>query len=178
MKSMFRAALAFDQPLSAWDVRRVTQMEFMFAGAVRFNQPLSTWDVRSVRSTQHMFTRAFSFNQPLADWRLDSVRDARSMFEGAVRLDQPPMTFERSCCTDHLLRDAYSSAGHQAYLSTRLPSAEEWALATHGAATIVWLEMLADGPRQWLSEWVGFTIAPVCASQPPVPPRPAEWTSS
>ena len=38
----------FDQPIGAWDTRRVTNMFRMFRGAYKFNQAISAWDTSKV----------------------------------------------------------------------------------------------------------------------------------
>jgi len=52
---MFYGAAAFDQPIGAWNVSKVTNMGWMFASATTFNQNLSAWDVDSVTNMAYMF---------------------------------------------------------------------------------------------------------------------------
>ena len=56
MNRMFRDATAFNQDLSAWDVSRVTNMDYMFYSATAFNQTLcgKAW-VESTAPQNNMF---------------------------------------------------------------------------------------------------------------------------
>lgn len=55
MERMFETSLLFNQLLSFWNVRTVTNMNAMFCHASSFNQPLATWDVWQVTDIQSMF---------------------------------------------------------------------------------------------------------------------------
>ena len=65
MLAMFRHALSFNQPLSKWDVSRVTNMGEMFRYALFFNQDLSNWDVSHVTNMDRMFTDTRAFKHTL-----------------------------------------------------------------------------------------------------------------
>ena len=67
---MFVSASAFNQPLNAWDVSRVTDFESMFYQAVKFNQPLSSWNVANGKNFRTFFYKATSFNQSLKEWKV------------------------------------------------------------------------------------------------------------
>ena len=56
----FQGAAAFDQPLGAWKVDQVTDMNSMFWGAAAFDQPLGAWKVEQVTEMLWMFARAHS----------------------------------------------------------------------------------------------------------------------
>jgi paraquat-inducible protein B len=47
MTTMFKGAIAFNQPLNGWDVSSVECMYEMFKGATAFNQNLDTWKISS-----------------------------------------------------------------------------------------------------------------------------------
>jgi surface protein len=71
---------AFDQPLDAWDVSKVTNMNRMFFYSQSFNQPLDSWDVSSVTNMGSMFAYASAFDQPLGSWNVSSVTNMGGMF--------------------------------------------------------------------------------------------------
>jgi surface protein len=56
MCHMFNGAMSFNQPLAAWDVRKVTNMSYMFDNASSFNQSLDTWDLDRVPYKTGMLT--------------------------------------------------------------------------------------------------------------------------
>jgi surface protein len=82
MSDMFLGAQNFNQPVSAWDVGRVTNMQQMFKDAVLFNQPLQEWNVTSVITAASMFENAQTLNQPLGHW-VFQVKNTTKMFLGA-----------------------------------------------------------------------------------------------
>ena len=45
---MFEGCVDFNQNISGWDVKKVTNMRYMFAGCKYFNQDISKWDVSNV----------------------------------------------------------------------------------------------------------------------------------
>ena len=47
---MFNKAEKFNQPLSQWDVSRITSMLSTFKDAKTFNQDLSNWTVKAIVS--------------------------------------------------------------------------------------------------------------------------------
>ena len=61
MNYMFCNAKAFNQPISNWDVSKVTDMSFMLKGS-SFNQDLSSWDVSNVDDFEH-----FDSDTPLSE---------------------------------------------------------------------------------------------------------------
>ena len=68
MSSMFQGAVAFNSPIGAWDVGRVTTTASMFAGnddssPTSFNQPLNSWNVGKLTDASWMFWNAWSFDQ-------------------------------------------------------------------------------------------------------------------
>ena len=68
MEGMFYAAIAFKGDISAWDVRKVTNMSRMFYEAKTFNRDVSAWNMSKVTYNEMMFNEAASFNQDLCAW--------------------------------------------------------------------------------------------------------------
>jgi hypothetical protein len=89
MYSRFNGCERFNQPLEAWSVDQVRDMNGMFQGAAAFNQPLQAWSVDQVTNMSGMFGRATAFNQPLGAWRVDRVTTMRGMFWGAAAFNRP-----------------------------------------------------------------------------------------
>ena len=58
----------FNQPIDAWNVERVTNMEDMFYNARAFNQPLNAWNVGRVTTMREMFIGASAFDQESLSW--------------------------------------------------------------------------------------------------------------
>ena len=88
-QQMFKGASAFNQPVEAWDVGKVTSMAGMFLSASAFNQPVEAWDVSQVINMASMFTTwtgSSAFNQPLAAWDVGQVTSMASMFAGTYAL--------------------------------------------------------------------------------------------
>ena len=50
MEAMFQSSMGFNQPLSGWNVSKVTNMNNMFFAATSFNQDLGNWNVTGVTS--------------------------------------------------------------------------------------------------------------------------------
>ena len=83
------AVTSFNQDIDSWDVAHVTNMAAMFYGASSFDRPLNSWDVRHVTTMYRMFLKADAFNQPLADWDVGRVTDMGQMFRLADKFNQP-----------------------------------------------------------------------------------------
>ena len=83
--SMFRGALAFNQPLP-WDVSSAQNMDLMFEDAPVFNQPIGSWDVRGVSRMNNMFANATSFNQNLCSWgnKVAVTVELKAIFEDSA----------------------------------------------------------------------------------------------
>lgn len=58
-------------------------MSNMFNRASSFNQPLDAWNISSVKDIQGMFQYAIAFNQPLDSWDFSQVSLSHSIFRGA-----------------------------------------------------------------------------------------------
>ena len=80
----------YNQPLGAWDVSGVTDMESMFHGSDVFNRPLTNWRGSSLTNMKSMFQNATKFNQPLSELDVASVLYMQDMFNGATSFDQSP----------------------------------------------------------------------------------------
>lgn len=89
MQTMFAYKPRFNQPIGGWDVSKVTNMEQMFREAAAFNQPIRGWDVSNVTNMKHMFNAANAFNQPLDGWDVSNVTTMSEMFSGAHKFNQP-----------------------------------------------------------------------------------------
>ena len=105
IRSMFRDATTFNQPIGKWNTSNVTNgrgMDSVFRGAAAFNQNINTkyditvgdltydaWDVSAARNMERMFQGCASFDQPLGEWVPSSVYDMNRMFLGAASFDQP-----------------------------------------------------------------------------------------
>jgi surface protein len=110
-------ASTFDQDISDWDVRSVTDMSFMFgqrsfagtSGSVIFNNGgsanINNWNVSSVTTMRGMFGSArdgsrIVFNQPIGSWDTENVTDMALMFSGASRFNRPIGNWNVSRVTD------------------------------------------------------------------------------
>ena len=87
MAEMFFYSMSFDGNISSWDVANVTNMSSMFSNAFIFNQDLSQWNVSKVETVMSMFASAFRFNQSLPEWNFSSLTDMSLMFAGAKTFD-------------------------------------------------------------------------------------------
>ena len=88
------AGTNFNQPIGAWDVSNVTDMNNMFRASSQFNNGgnpnISNWDVSKVVNFSYMFYAASGFNQPLSGWTLNSVSSINmtQMFRSATVFNQ------------------------------------------------------------------------------------------
>jgi surface protein len=88
MTNMFDGAKRFNQPISSWDVSKVTDMYNMFNSAIDFNQSIGNWNVSKVTSMTNMFAGAKYFNQPIGSWNVSRVTSMDGMFNLAISFDQ------------------------------------------------------------------------------------------
>jgi len=58
MDTSFSNATSFNQPLSSWDTRKVTNMSSLFSDASSFNQSLETWNLKSLTSPLWMISQS------------------------------------------------------------------------------------------------------------------------
>ena len=105
MNGMFSGAESFNQDLSEWNVRQVTNMVNMFSFAKTFDQDLSKWNVDKVTNMEMMFSGATSFQQVLcsAQW-IDSLATKANMFRDS------PGSIERRVCFSPQIRGDLKSA--------------------------------------------------------------------
>lgn len=111
-QSLFRDAVAFNQPLPNLNTANSTNMAYMFKGTSFnqpvahlstalvtttkgmfeennvFNQDLSTWNVTCVENFSRMFYNASSFNSVIQCWNVSAGLDMTAMFYGAAAFDQ------------------------------------------------------------------------------------------
>jgi len=73
----------FNDDISKWRVKNVTDMSFMFFYATAFNGDISEWFVGNVTDMSYMFRRARAFKSDISKWRVDNVENMESMFNGA-----------------------------------------------------------------------------------------------
>ena len=99
---------AFNEDISGWDVRSVTNMENMFEGATVFNKNIGAWNVASVTNMKGTFMNAFAFNQNIAGWNVASVTDMSYMFGGAKAFNQNIVAWQVAAVTNmsHMFRSA------------------------------------------------------------------------
>jgi surface protein len=88
MSNMFWHAIIFNQDISQWNTKSVTNMNNMFYNAFRFNQNISNWNVSAVINMGHMFRSALCFDQDISQWDVSSVTNMNSMFSNAVKFNQ------------------------------------------------------------------------------------------
>ena len=75
------------QPMSEWDVSRVTTMSQLFANSSygvdsqNFNADISRWNTHSVTDMSSMFQNAHNFNVDLSTWNTASVTSMSYMFQ-------------------------------------------------------------------------------------------------
>ena len=87
-QSMFQNAIAFNQPLNAWNVDRVTNMNFMFYNCDAFNQSLNSWNVSNVTIMTSMFSNTLLFNGNITSWIPTSLTNMGAMFANALAFNQ------------------------------------------------------------------------------------------
>ena len=107
--SMFHNSPNFNQNLSLWDVRKITEFSFMFAGTP-FNQPLNSWGTDSAISFSSMFESCLDFNQPLDKWNTSKVYVFGHMFKNAQSFNQPIGNWNLSAATNmiYMFEQAYA----------------------------------------------------------------------
>ena len=77
---LFYKARTFNQLISSWDTRKVTNMRHMFLGCQTFNQPIGSWGTRKVTDMYQMFRDCLEFNQDIGGWNTSNVTDMTFMF--------------------------------------------------------------------------------------------------
>lgn len=106
---MFQDSPSFNQNLSLWDVRKITEFKFMFAGTP-FNQPLNTWETDSALNFISMFDSCPDFNQPLDKWNTSKVTVFGYMFHNAQSFNQSIGNWDLSAATNiaYMFEQAYA----------------------------------------------------------------------
>ena len=84
MKKLFHEKRNFNDDISKWDVRNVTDMSYMFSGKYTakkklFDGDISGWNVSSVTNMGKMFSRT-PFNGDISEWNVSSVTHMEDMF--------------------------------------------------------------------------------------------------
>jgi surface protein len=81
MSFMFYKSSSFNQDISNWDVKNVTDMKGMFSRAYSFKgNDISKWNVKNVRDMEGMFYKANAFKEDISKWDVSSVKNGESMF--------------------------------------------------------------------------------------------------
>jgi surface protein len=98
MADVFQNATNFNQPLSNWNVSKVTNMSKMFNGASNFNKDISIWKVGKVTDMSYMFNGASGLgNLDLSSWDIGSVRKDKNVdfMKSAGSGNTPPIWLPR-----------------------------------------------------------------------------------
>lgn len=82
-RQMFVNASSFNGDVSDWTTSNITNMSEMFHGASSFNRPLNRWDTTNVTLMSHLF-KASGYNQPLDQWNTAKVTSMKGMFQDSV----------------------------------------------------------------------------------------------
>ncbi|KAK7247723.1 hypothetical protein SO694_00088022, partial [Aureococcus anophagefferens] len=98
---------AFNSPIGAWDVSKVTSMDDMFYGAFIFNVPIDTSSVTSMDGT---LASASTFNAPIGDWDTSAVTSLHRMFRSATVFNAPIGGWDVSKVTDMSWAFCYATA--------------------------------------------------------------------
>jgi surface protein len=99
---MFYNACSFNQDISNWNTKNVTDMCAMFCGAEKFNQDISCWNVSSVTTMGRMFVNAKVFYQNISCWEIDSVTDIDELCFRSYRSISTKFYLDiRQCCKEN-----------------------------------------------------------------------------
>jgi surface protein len=137
MESMFQGATAFDQNIGAWNVGSVTNMKSMFQDAYAFNQNIGSWNVASVTDMSNMFVSATLFNQNIGSWNVGSVTDMSFMFRSASVFNQNISVWNLGVVTDMTFIFYGASAFNQNMCAwkNKIPYASNTAMFDYAACT-------------------------------------------
>lgn len=82
--SMFEGAISFNNDLSKWDFKKVTDVSNMFRGATSFNRDVGSGDFTKVTNFSNMFKDAAAFNKDISHWQIGTTNNINmsGMFEG------------------------------------------------------------------------------------------------
>merc|ERR1719460_2906533 len=100
---MFSGAAAFNAPLNAWNVAKVTTTAGMFSGAAAFNAPVNGWNVAKVADISKMFSAAAAFNQDLSAW------DVGAITGGGNKADEAFYKTGMSNCNNKAIYDKFKT---------------------------------------------------------------------
>lgn len=79
--SLFYIAGTFNQLISSWDTRNVTNMGYTFFGCYAFNQDIGSWDTGNVTNMTSMFWNCSLFNQDISGWCVFKLKSKPSFFD-------------------------------------------------------------------------------------------------
>lgn len=80
---LFYNVRTFNQLISSWDTRKVTNISHMFFGCYTFNQPIGSWDTSNVTNMSQLFRDCREFNQDIGGWNTSNVTNMSYMFTNA-----------------------------------------------------------------------------------------------
>ncbi|HRZ06985.1 MAG TPA: BspA family leucine-rich repeat surface protein, partial [Candidatus Competibacteraceae bacterium] len=78
----------FNQDISTWDTKNVTDMTGVFYINSVFNRDISAWNLSKTRSTSYMFCASSAFNQNIAAWDVGNVINMVGMFYNSSAFNQ------------------------------------------------------------------------------------------
>jgi len=81
MSEVFKDCKNFNGDISGWETSQVTDFSYVFRGATTFNQPLVSWNTEKALYFNQMFRDATAFNQPLGSWNTGKARSFHWMFK-------------------------------------------------------------------------------------------------
>merc|ERR1712021_297266 len=81
MSEVFKDCKNFNVDISGWETSQVTDFSYVFRGATTFNQPLVSWNTEKALYFNQMFRDATAFNQPLGSWNTGKARSFHWMFK-------------------------------------------------------------------------------------------------
>lgn len=86
--SMFAGCWNFNQVLTMWDTKHVTNIGGMFNQANRYDQSLNGWDTSNVTDMRGVFANAAVFNSDISQWNVSKVTTLANMFANCKKFNQ------------------------------------------------------------------------------------------